>query len=111
MSSPALHLVIDARPRGPRGLLATEILMGRPVLSYLVEQALTVASAGGPIPSTPGRKSILCFRGLMAGRESSRVMFFTGPPQAGAAIMRTDRLYDLRRLRALFAVAAIWRPP
>ena len=43
MSSPALHLVIDARPRGPRGPLAAEIVLGRPLLSRLLEQALTVA--------------------------------------------------------------------
>jgi len=115
MSSPALHLVIDARPRGPRGLLATEILLGRPVLSHLVEQALTVGSPGGPIAVHAREGEHALLQGLMADHVSNRVMFFTGPPQAGAAIMRTDRLYDLRRLRRAVRsggdpeTAVIWR--
>ena len=32
-------LVIDARPRGPRGLLAAESVLGRPVLAHVVEAA------------------------------------------------------------------------
>ena len=42
-------------------------------------------------------------------------MFVTGPPQAGAAILRTDRLYDSRRLRRAVRsgrspeTAVIWR--
>lgn len=115
MSSPALHLVIDARPRGPRGLLATEILLGRPVLSHLVEQALTVGSPGGPIAVHAREDEHALLQGLMADHVSNRVMFFMGPPQAGAAIMRTDRLYDLRRLRRAVRsggdpeTAVIWR--
>ena len=115
MSSPALHLVIDARPRGPRGLLATEVLLGRPVLSYLVEQAQTVGSPGGPIAVHARVDEHALLQGLMADHVSNRVVFFTGPPQAGAAIMRTDRLYDLRRLRRAVRsggdpeTAVIWR--
>ena len=115
MSSPAHHLVIDARPRGPRGLLATEVLLGRPVLSHLVEQALTVGSPGGPIAVHAREDEHALLQGLMADHVSNRVMFFTGPPRAGAAIMRTDRLYDLRRLRRAVRsggdpeTAVIWR--
>ncbi len=115
MSSPALHLVIDARPRGPRGLLATEFLLGRPVLSHLVEQALTVGSPGGPIAVHAREDEHALLQALMADHVSNRVMFFMGPPQAGAAIMRTDRLYDLRRLRRAVRsggdpeTAVIWR--
>ena len=115
MSSPALHLVIDARPRGPRGLLATEILLGRPVLNHLVEQALTVGSPGGPIAVHAREDEHALLQGLMADHVSNRVVFFMGPPQAGAAIMRTDRLYDLRRLRRAVRsggdpeTAVIWR--
>jgi len=115
MSAPALHLVIDARPRGPRGLLATEILLGRPVLSHLVEQALTVEPPGDPIAVHAREDEHALLQGLMADHVSNRVMFFTGPPLAGAAIMRTDRLYDLRRLRRAvrsgddLETAVIWR--
>ena len=47
------------------------------------------------------------------GRAGSS--FVTGPPQAGAAILRTDRLYDARRLRRAVRTGAdpesavIWR--
>ena len=92
MSSPALHLVIDARPRGPRGLLATEILLGRPVLGHLVQQALTIASPAGSIAVHAREDEHALLQGLMADRDSDRVRFFTGPPRAGAAILRTDRL-------------------
>ncbi len=115
MSAPALDLVIDARPRGPRGLLATEILLGRPVLSHLVEQALTVGSAGGPIAVHAREDEHALLQGLMADHVANRVLFFTGPPRAGAAIMRTDRLYDLHRLRRALRgggdpeTAVIWR--
>ncbi len=46
MTAPAPLLVIDARPRGPRGLLASELLLGRPVLCHLAEQALAIGSRG-----------------------------------------------------------------
>ena len=115
MSSPALHLVIDARPRGPRGPLATEILLGRPVLSHLVEQAMALGSPGGPIAVHAREDEHPVLQGLVADHVSKNVMFFPGPPQAGAAIMRTDRLYDLRRLRRAVRSggdlerAVIWR--
>jgi CDP-alcohol phosphatidyltransferase len=115
MSSSALHLVIDARPRGPRGLLATEILLGRPVLSHLVKQALSLGSPGSPIAVHAREDEHDLLQGLVADHASNQVVFFPGPPQAGAAIMRTDRLYDLRRLRRAIRsggdleTAVIWR--
>ena len=39
MSSRAVHVVIDARPRGPRGLLAAEVVMGRSMLCHLIDLA------------------------------------------------------------------------
>ena len=61
MSSPALHLVIDARPRGPRGPLAAEVVLGRPLLSHLLEQALSGRrTRPDRSPSTPGRTSMRC---------------------------------------------------
>ncbi len=115
MSSPAPHLVIDARPRGPRGLLATEILLGRPVLSHLVEQAIAVGSACSPIAVHARDDEHELLQGLMADHISNRVILLPGPPRSGAAVMRTDRLYDLRRLRRAVRsgadpeTAVIWR--
>ena len=40
MSARAVHLVIDARPRGPHGLLAAEVVLGQ-------ERARSPARPGG----------------------------------------------------------------
>ena len=40
MPRPTPHLVIDARPRGPRGPLAGELVLGRSVLAHLLDLAL-----------------------------------------------------------------------
>ncbi len=115
MSSPTRHLVIDARPRGPHGLLATEVLLGRPVLGHLVEQALSVGSPDNPIIVHAREDEHALLQGLMGNHAAPRVLFITGPPRADAAVMRTDRLYDLRRLRRAvrhggdLELAVIWR--
>ena len=57
MSSPALHLVIDARPRGPSGPLATELVLGRTLLGRLLDQALLVAPADQPIAVHAGGRA------------------------------------------------------
>ena len=40
MSARAVHLVIDARPRGPHGLLAAEVVLGKSVLGRLFDLAI-----------------------------------------------------------------------
>ncbi len=49
MSARAVHLVIDARPRGPRGLLAAELVLGRSVLDHLLEVAVELATPSEPV--------------------------------------------------------------
>jgi phosphatidylglycerophosphate synthase len=105
-------LVIDARPRGPRGLLAAESVLGRPVLMHLVEAARGCGDADViAVHARDDEHSPL--RGLIA--DSSAIIFRTGPPPEGAAILRTDRLYDGARLRRAVRsgrdpeVAVIWR--
>ncbi|MGO9600760.1 MAG: CDP-alcohol phosphatidyltransferase family protein [Isosphaeraceae bacterium] len=115
MSSPALPLAIDARPRGPLGPLAQESLLGRPVLAHLLEQALMIGPPGEHIAVYARQDEHALLQDLVSDRLTSRVLFFTGPPRAGAAILRTDRLYDTRRLRRAVRTgqdpetAVIWR--
>lgn len=115
MSSPSNPLSIDARPRGPHGPLAAEVVLGRPVLRHLVEQAMLLMPFGGPISVHALEDEHPLLRDLAAGHGSEHIRLVTGPPLAGAAVLRTDRLYDGRRLRwALrtgndLETAAIWR--
>ena len=46
MSARAVHLVIDARPRGPHGLLAAEVVLGKSVLHHLLDLAVEHVPAG-----------------------------------------------------------------
>lgn len=105
-------LVIDARPRGPRGLLAAESVLGRSVLSHLVEAARGCGDAEViAVHARVDEHSPL--RRLIA--DDSTVVFRAGPPPEGAAILRTDRLYDQARLRRVVRSgrdpesAVVWR--
>ena len=99
MSARAVHLVIDARPRGPHGPLAAEVVLGKSVLDHLLDLAVE------HVP--PGKAVVVHVRGEehdrlreLASFSSRRgVEFVSGPPRADAAILRTDRLYDRARLR------------
>ena len=102
-------LVIDARPRGPGGPLAGEVVLGRPILAHLIENA--GALGRGPIVIHARLDEHEMLRGLI-GRDAT---FRTGPPPENAAILRADRLYDARRLRSAWRsgrdveTAVIWR--
>ncbi len=115
MARPAVHVVIDARPRGPRGLLAGEVLLGRSVFDRLLDQALRLGPAGTTIDIFAREDEHALLERMLRGEQSRRVLFFPGPPRSGAVILRTDRLYDLPRLRravrrgADAETAAIWR--
>ncbi|MBV8556214.1 MAG: CDP-alcohol phosphatidyltransferase family protein [Planctomycetaceae bacterium] len=93
------HLVIDARPRGPRGPLADEEVHGRPVLVHLLDLAESLERGAGPVVVHARLEEHPRFRALVADRPPGRVEFATGPPSEDAAILRTDRLYDPARLR------------
>ena len=105
-------LVIDARPRGPRGLLAVESVLGRSVLSHLVEAARGCGDDDAiAVHARVDEHSPL--RRLIA--DDSTIVFRAGPPPEGAAILRTDRLYDQARLRRVVRSgrdpesAVVWR--
>jgi len=71
-------LVIDASPRGPGGAFADESLQGRSVLDHLVGVAQSITK------NDPALRW---------------VVLPEGSPPADAVVLRTDRLYDLNRLR------------
>src|SRR5262245_53892212 len=93
----ATQLVIDARPRGPRGPLAGEHVLGRSVLSHTIDLALSL----GELPVVVHARLVEHRRleDLITHRCAGQVVFVTGPPPEDAAILRTDRFYDRSRLR------------
>jgi phosphatidylglycerophosphate synthase len=115
MSSPALDLVIDARPHGPRGLLAAEVVLGRALLCRLVDQALEVAGPGRTVAVHARSDERDALESLLVDAAPGRIALRSEPPSAEAAILRTDRLYDSRRLRRALRrgerpeAAEIWR--
>jgi hypothetical protein len=113
MPRPTPPLAIDARPRGPCGPLAGELVLGRPVIAHLLDLALGLADDAVVIHARPEEHRRL--QELVADRPAGRVVFAPGPPSEVAAILRTDRLYDPRRLRRAIRSgrepesAVIWR--
>jgi hypothetical protein len=113
MSRSVPELVIDARPRGPQGPLASELVLGRPVLMHLVE--LAGALGAGSVAVHARVDDHARYRGLVDLDQRVSVVFVTGPPPEGSAILRTDRLYDEARLRRALRrgrdpeSAVVWR--
>lgn len=111
-SAGSRSLVIDARPRGPRGPLAGEQVLDRSVLDHLVEVARSLDT--GPIAIHARVDEHESLRKLLQ-EQGSEIEFRTGPPPENAAILRADRLYDSRRLRRVInsgrdpETAVIWR--
>ncbi len=99
MSARAVHLVIDARPRGPRGLLAAEVVLGKNVLEHLLDLAEEHVPRGEAIIVHARDDEHARLRDLALSERPDRVVFVNGPTRADAAVLRTDRLYDRGRLR------------
>jgi phosphatidylglycerophosphate synthase len=115
MSSQPVHLVIDARPRGPRGLLAAEVVLGRSVLDRLLDLTGELSRSGEPVVVYARPEEHRRLHELAGGRHRSGLVFECGPPRDGAAVLRTDRIYDRARLRRSLRrgrspeTAVIWR--
>ena len=99
MSTRPFHLAIDARPRGPRGLIAAEVVLGRTMIGHLTELALELAPDGEPVAVHARPEEHRELSALVGDRARSRVVLMSGPPRADAAVLRTDRYYDRSRLR------------
>jgi phosphatidylglycerophosphate synthase len=115
MSARGVHLVIDARPRGPHGPLAAEVVLGKSVLDHLLDLAVEHVPPGKAVVVHARGEEHDRLRELASGSPSRGVVFVSGPPRADAAILRTDRLYDRARLRRRLRQgrspesAVIWR--
>jgi phosphatidylglycerophosphate synthase len=99
MSARALHLVIDARPRGARGPLAAELVLGKSMLDHLLELADELVPQAEPVVVHARDDELGPLSELAARFQSRRVEFVYGPPRADAAVLRTDRFYDSGRLK------------
>jgi phosphatidylglycerophosphate synthase len=115
MSARAVHLVIDARPRGHDGLLAVEVLLGKSVLGRLFDLANENVPASESIVVHARAEEHDRLRALTAGASHRDVVFVTGPPREDATVLRTDRLYDPVRLKRTLRrglspeSAVVWR--
>jgi phosphatidylglycerophosphate synthase len=109
------HLVIDARPRGPRGAIACEVVEGRSLLERVLDLAVALSrSSSEPIEVVVQAEDETKLRPTIEGHASGRFLVASTVPE-GAAVLRTDRLYDMRALRKAIRraddleVAALWR--
>jgi phosphatidylglycerophosphate synthase len=95
--------------------LAAEVVLGKSVLDRLVDLTIALASSGEPVVIHAGPEEHHRFRELASGLAHSGVVFECGPPCDGAAVLRTDRIYDPARLRRVLRrgrspeTAVIWR--
>jgi phosphatidylglycerophosphate synthase len=113
MPRPSHRLIIDARPRGSDGPLAGELVLGRPILAHLFELAAQIEL--GPVTIHARADEQMQLRSLIPAEAQGKSFFVTGPPPEGSAVLRTDRLYELKRLRRALRrgrdpeSAAVWR--
>ena len=113
------RLIIDARPRGPRGPLATELIAGRSVLAHLVELARQAndneIDEDEPVCVHARADEQSAFALLFDEFERPRLTFVTGPTPEGSRVLRSDRVYDPSRLKRVIhqgrdpEAAVIWR--
>ena len=99
MPSRPIHLAIDARPRGPHGPIAAEVVLGRSMIGHLADLALELAPEGEAVAVHARPEEHRVLSELVSERARTRLVLLSGPPRADAAILRVDRYYDRARLR------------
>lgn len=115
ISTPKPQVVIDARPRSVRGLIAREMVLGKSLLSHTVDHAHRLSPRPSPILVLADDADRTILDGLLDACGSGPVELTGSLPSSDAWILRTDRLYEARRLRKAAASgedpesAVIWR--
>lgn len=107
-------IAIDARPRGPHGPLGGASVLGRTVLSHLVDAARKAGVSEIAVYSNSEETTSV--RDWLS-RESSTIplTYNVGEPPQDAFVLRTDRLYDPVKLRRAIGngrslnSAVVWR--
>jgi phosphatidylglycerophosphate synthase len=108
-----LTLAIDAQPRGPDGLFAASVILGRPMLVHLIDLATTVGAKRIVIHGSEQDRGSL--ERLAEDRRRPEVSLVTEAVSRSIPTLRTDRLYDRRRLRRAIVAggnldaAVLWR--
>jgi phosphatidylglycerophosphate synthase len=110
-----MHLAIDAHPRGPRGLIAAEVVLGRTMIGHVADLAIELAPEGEPVAVYARPEEHRELSELVGERLRTRLVLVAGPPRTDAAVLRTDRYYDRSRLRRRLSrgdspeSAVLWR--
>lgn len=108
-------LVIDARPRSVTGLLAGELVLGKSILRHTLEHAIGLAPRGNSVVILTDAHETAAVNGLLRELDRVRVRLTTDDPPPNAYILRTDRLYEFRKLKRAVAKrrdpesAVLWR--
>ena len=114
MSRSDVRHSIDARPRVAGGLLAVEVVLGRPILGHLID---SLRSLGAGEIAVHARESDHPELSTLIDSEgdATGLRLAVGPPLEGSIVLRTDRLYDPSKLARATSrgrdpeSAAIWR--
>jgi hypothetical protein len=93
------RIVIDARPRIGWGLVASAIVSSRPAIDHVVDLALGLAEPGAPIEVYARPEDHAEISSLIRPTAHDRIRLLSGSPRADAVVLRTDRIYEPRRLR------------
>jgi phosphatidylglycerophosphate synthase len=115
MSSRPVHLVIDARPRAPGGLLAAEVIQGKSVLCHLLDLAGELTSPSAPVVVSTRAEDQGRLSELVGDSRPGPVIFMQESPRADSSVLRADRVYHPERLRRTLRrgrspeAAVLWR--